>query len=217
MDEGDQHPDARLEALCANLSAGLHAAAQPLTILRASMGLDQATQMSCEELRKLVANSAREVERVCALFSVLQQFVQTENTQPSLTESPIKPLIVHVVEGVNLLFERDGMSLVVVGPESCGAVLVDRARVLQAFSTILLRAHALSSPSDTVEFTWSDSASSVHLAIQNARLHVEGMSAETRLGFALAEAAVRSMQGKLSWSLQPFNVQIELQKVSASN
>jgi hypothetical protein len=39
------------------------------------------------------------------------------------------------------------------------------------------------------------------------------MSAEQSLNMALAEANIRSQQASLSWSLQPFNVQIELQGV----
>jgi hypothetical protein len=38
------------------------------------------------------------------------------------------------------------------------------------------------------------------------------MDTEASLSMALAEANIRSQQGNLSWSLQPFGVQIELQK-----
>ena len=89
------------ERLCLNLSRGLHAAAQPLAILRASLGASQTDRLSLFELRELAANSAAEVERVCTLFSALQQLVSIESVEPHLSPTPIAPLLAHVaVEGI---------------------------------------------------------------------------------------------------------------------
>jgi hypothetical protein len=99
-------------------------------------------------------------------------------------------------------------------PETCLPALINPPRTLQALSSVLLIAHAVSKPQDTIELTASPSSSNaVRVVVQNVHSYVDAMSAEQSLNMALAEANIRSQQASLSWSLQPFNVQIELQGV----
>jgi signal transduction histidine kinase len=205
-------PKSASEALCFNLSQCIHATAQPLAVLRASLGNSHVDRMSVEELRELAANSAMEVERLCTLFSCLQQLVNTESTKPQLSETSILPLLAHVADGVNLLFKEDKILLRSIVSDDCQPVLIDKARTLQALSTILLIAHAVSRPQDTVELIASSSSSNaVRVVVQNLTSHVEAVNAETSLSMAFAETNIRSQQADFSWSLKPFSVQIELQ------
>lgn len=205
-------PKSASEVLCFNLSQCIHAAAQPLAVLRASLGNDRVDRMSLEELRELTSNSAREVERLCTFFSCLQQLVSTESIKPQLCETPIIPLLAHVADGVNLLFKEDKISLRSIVSDDCQPVLIDKARTLQALSTVLLIAHAVSRPQDTVELIASSSSSNaVRVVVQNLTSKIDAMNPETSLSMAFAEANIRSQQADFSWSLKPFSVQIELQ------
>jgi len=198
-----------------NLSRGIHAAAQPLTILRASLGKEQTDRMSLIELRELAASSAREVERVCIYFSFLQQFVISESVKPQLSPMPIEPLVAYATDGVKLLFGRDGMFLTSMVEDGCRPVLVDRARTLQALSSVLLVAHGVSHVQDTIEVIASSSSPhGVKIVVRNANSGIEAINEEARLSMALAEANMRSQQSTLSWSLKPFGVQIELHEAS---
>ena len=199
------------EALCSNLSQGLHAAAQPLTILRASLSNPDTDQMSAGELRELMATSAAEVERVCKLFSYLRELVRAENTVPHLSQTPILALLAEVVDGVKLLYEEDGILLNSTAPDTCQSVFIDRARTLQALSSVLLIAHGISQTQDTVEVTvTSPTVNTVQVAVRNLNSHVKPINAEARLGLALAEANIRSQQANFSWCPGPFSVRIEL-------
>jgi len=99
------------EILSSNLSKGLHAAAQPLTILRAGLAMGLASPLSLGELRELAASSYVEVERVCCLFDYLQQLVIVASTKPSLTAAPILPLVADAAEGVSIYSSMTGWSL----------------------------------------------------------------------------------------------------------
>jgi hypothetical protein len=198
-----------------NLSRGIHAAAQPLTILRASLGKEQTDRMSLIELRELAASSAREVERVCIYFSFLQQFVISESVKPQLSPMPIEPLVAYATDGVKLLFGRDGMFLTSMVEDGCQPVLVNRARTLQALSSVLLVAHGVSQVQDTIEVIASSSSPhGVKIIVRNANSQIETINEEARLSMALAEANMRSQHARLSWSLKPFSVQIELHEAS---
>jgi hypothetical protein len=199
------------EALCLDLSKGIHAAAQPLAILRASLDSIHTDGMSVGELRELVASSTMEVERVCKLFSFLQQLVSAVSVKPELSETPILPLLARATDGVEFLFVKDGMVLRSIASDTCPPVLINPARTLQALSSVLLVAHALSQPQDTIELVVSSTSSNtVRVVVRNVHAHVDAMNAEQSLNMALAEANLRSQQASLSWSLQPFSVQIEL-------
>jgi hypothetical protein len=191
----------------------LHAAAQPLAILRASLGGDHTDRLTADELRELVVASGVEVERVCTLFSGLQQLVSTESIKPHLSAIQIAPMLVHVAEGVDLLFKDNGMLLSLELPETCLPVLIDSARTQQALSSVLLVAHSVSRAPDTVELIASPIAAGFRVVVRNLNSQVGAVSAEARLGMAIAETSFRSQQAVFSWSLKPFNVQIELPTV----
>lgn len=204
-------PRSASEALCSNLSRGLHAAAQPLAILRASLGVGHVDRLSVDELRTLVATSAVEVERVCTLFSGLQQLVSLESIQPRLSPTPLLPLLAQVVEGVELLFKADGMFLQPEWPETCPPVLIDSGRAQQALSGVLLVAHAVSRAPDTAELIVFPGLDTVRVVVRNLNSQVGALDGEARLGMAIAEANFSSQRAVFSWSLRPFNVLIQLQ------
>lgn len=211
--ECDESPTVRSssEMLCSNLSQGLHAAAQPLTILRAILSNPDTDQMSAGELRELTATSAIEVERVCKLFSYLRELVRAENAKPHLSSTPIVALLTYAVDGVKLLYEEDGILLNSTVPDTCQPVFIDRARTLQALSSVLLIAHGVSQAQDTVEvIVTCPTPNLVQVVVRNRNSHAESIDAEARLGLALAEANIRSQQANFSWCPGPFSVRIEL-------
>jgi hypothetical protein len=198
------------EQFCSNLAQGIHAAAQPLAVLLASLSTDHTDQMNCDELRELAASSAVEVQRVCASFSCLQQLVITESIKPEVSPTPILPLIAYAADGVNLLFQQDGIALNSVLPDTCPLALINRARTLQALSTVLLVVHRLSAAQDMVELIASSSTHAIQIIVRNLRLSVAVIDAEASLSVAVAEANMRSQQAGLSLSLRPFTVRIDL-------
>ncbi len=198
--------------LCAHLSQGIHAAAQPLSILRASLDNGHTNRMTVTELRELVEGSAVEVERVCTFFNYLQQLVIVESVEPKLSSTPIAPLLADAADGVNLLFEKDGISLISKTPANCGSVLIDKERTLHALSAVLLIAHTVSRAQDTVDFIVSSFSGSVRVVVRNRSSNVHKMNAEAGMSMALADANIRSQHGNFSWSLQPFNVELRLKK-----
>ena len=178
------------EMLCSNLAQGIHAVAQPLAVLVASLSKDYTDRMNCDQLRALTATSAAEVKRLCTLFSSLQQLVLTESTTPQLSPTPILPLLAYAADGVNLVFQQDGISLCSVLPDACPPVLIHRARTLQALSRVLLIVHGLSRARDAVELIASASADAVEVVIQNLNLSPATMSAEARLSMADRKSVV---------------------------
>jgi hypothetical protein len=198
---------------CRSLSEGLHAAAQPLTILLAGLQTPCVDEMSRAELTDLVSSSAHEVVRVCALFTYLQDLVSTESVEPELLATPLLPLLAHAIEGVDLLFRESGIFLRSTVPDAGEVIPISSKRTLAALSSVLLVAHAVSHVGDTVEVIVTvDSPDSVQVVLRNKNAHPEGLNSEEGLSMALAEANVRSQRASLSWSLEPFSVLVAFPK-----
>jgi hypothetical protein len=205
-------PSPALEILCSNLSHGIHAAAQPLTILLASLSKAHTDRMSTEELRELTASSSEEVQRVCTLFSYLQELVIAESIKPKLSATAILPLLASAAEGVQLLFRKQGIILSSTLSETCPLVLINGPRTLRALSSVLLTALALSSAQDQVEIIASTSIHGMQIVVRNVNLSVVSTSAEARLSMAAAEANIRSQQAGYVFTQRPFHVLIDLPK-----
>jgi hypothetical protein len=205
---GESSPASKM--LCAKLAQGIHAAAQPLAVLQASLSKGYTARMNCDELRELTATSAVEVQRLCTLFGCLQQLVMAESIKPDLSPMPILPLLAYAADGVNLLFQQDGIALSLVVPDTCPPVLINQARTLEALSRVLLVVRRLSRAQDTIEFIASSSAHAVQIVLRNLHLSVALIDAEASLSIAVAETNMRSQQAALSLSLQPFTVRIDL-------
>jgi hypothetical protein len=205
-------PTLGFDSLCSNLSHGIHAAAQPLTILLASLNKAHTDRMNTEELRELTASSAEEVQRVCTLFGYLQELIIAESIKPHLSATAILPLLAAAAEAAQPLFHSDGMVLNSTVPASCPLVLINGPRTLRALSTVLLTARALSVARDHVEMIASPSIDGIQIIVRNLNVSITATSAEARLSMAAAEANVRSQQGAFEWDQQPFKVLIHLPK-----
>lgn len=213
-DTSSQRPP--LESLCATVLDGLHAAAQPLTILRAGLEDSNLEVMSVSELRELIGSSAVEVERLCSLFHRLQDLVFTESIKPELSATSILPLLASAADRDIQLFEANRIALRSILPDSCPPVLINSARTLQALSQTLLIAHSFSQPGQTVEIAaHCEPSHRVRVLVRNLDAYVGTAKAETRLSMALAASIMRSQRATMTWSLEPLTAIIEFQEASA--
>jgi hypothetical protein len=205
-------PNPALEVLCSNLSHGIHAAAQPLTVLLASLSKAHTDGMSTGELRELTASSSEEVQRVCTLFSYLQELVVAESIKPKLSATAILPLLASAVERVQLLFHQQGIILSSTVSATCPLVLINGPRTLRALSSVLLTVHALSRARDHVEMIASTSTHGMQIVVRNLGLSLATTTAEARLSMAAAEANIRSQHAGFVFNQRPFHLQIDLPK-----
>jgi signal transduction histidine kinase len=203
-------PSASSDLAWSQLSQGMHAAAQPLTILLASLGRTNTHRMNTSELRELTESSAVQVQRVCTLFRHLQQLLLVQSTEPTVLPVSVLPLLTHVVEGVELVFREAGVALSMSIPESCPPVLIDGPRTIRALTSLLVIASQISHATDTVDLILTSTSDFLQIVIRNLRSQIKELDAEASLSLAVAEANMRTQEAVFSLSLQPFRVRIEL-------
>jgi hypothetical protein len=209
-------PSPTMDALCKDLVQGLHAAAQPLTILKASLDPTNHAEQSTEEMRRLLKQSAKEVDRLCLLFNYLQQFVAIESTKAESEIQNLPNLLTHTIEGIDLLFIDAGVRLVIEDIEQLlPFALLDSSRFEYALSTILLIALGLATKGDEIFVTSSSPGDFIQVRTRQPLSAAHTMGADNRLSMALAAANLRSQGAALTWQENPLTVHIALPVTTA--
>lgn len=201
------------DAFCANLLKGLHAAAQPLTILRAGLSADCTGRMNLADLREMTDTAAGEIDRLCELFSNLKQLIQAERFPANCTEIALMPLL----EKTLLELRQQIPNLQLSVPESLPPILAEPKDAAQVLTLALRTARAVSDNEGTLELDARPADNTVEIIVRNPSLNLHALTAEYSLAVALAEARMHSQGGSLHCALKPFSVTITFRIAHTEN
>lgn len=197
---------------CANLSCGLHALAQPLSVLRSVLDQNYIEELASEDLKDTVALAAREVERSCRIFSCLQQLLRIERAQAEIAACDLGLIAVRAAADVALLFTDSEMRLKTELEADSPRVQMDPEWTLQALTGLLLAVHSVARAQDTVAIEVVQAAAGVaRLAVKVVDFDLDVVSQDFGLHLALAEAAMRGQRAGFRLLQKPFAVEMEFQ------
>jgi hypothetical protein len=194
----------------ANMSEGLHAMAQPLTILRSSVAASAAPGVDALKQRRYLDLSSQQIERACCLFEFLQDFVIASQIEADCVPIELADLLASVANDQRAALEASGIELSVVTPSGLPTVMGDVTRTRQALSAGLKFAASVSVAGDVVELLASASHGHVELIIRNDRVHGRPLNSSERLSLSLAEANILSQQGEYEYAEDPFCARMTL-------
>lgn len=209
-----QAPDAVLSAagFSANLSYGLHALAQPLSVLRSVLDRNCIEELGPDDLKHAVAMAAREAERSCRIFSCLQQMLRIERAQAEMAACDLSLIAARAAADVELLFADSKIGLKTVVDAGCPRVWMDPERTLSTLTDLLLAVHGLARAQDTVVIEVAQAAAgAARLAVKVVDLEVEVILQDFGLHLALAETAMRGQRAGFRLLQKPFAVEMEFQ------
>jgi len=194
----------------ADLANGLHAMAQPLTILRAAMEVLNLPPATGVDQRRYLEISATQLERTCRLFANVQDLVTARSADAQRTRLELWEIIGPLIEEETHLLQAPGVAIAVAKPETLTPILGDAGRTKQAVGAALEIAAELASRGDVIELRVSRSGGFVQLAVENTRVHGRRLDSSARLSLALAEANMLSQQGHYEFVSDPFRVSLAL-------
>ena len=202
--------DDELGRFCATMAEGLHALAQPLTILRSAVAACMAPSVTAAGQQRYMELSTQHVERTCSLFECLQDLVMASQTEAECEAFELRELLAPVIEDQAAALRSPAIELRVNAPDALRPVLGDAARTLQALFSALTIAASVSSAGDVIELAVTARNGFVELNIQNRRIHGRRLNSSERLSLALAETNIRSQRGQYEWAEDPFRVSMAL-------
>jgi hypothetical protein len=194
----------------ATIAEGLHALAQPLTILRSTVALLATPETPEAGRRRYLDLSAEQVQRACDLFECLQDLVIANQAEAIRAPFAISKLIAAATDDPTIGLDGSNVRINVLATGDLPPVLGDYARTLQALAATLKIAISLSAAGDSVEVLPMPSGGFLRLAVSNVRALGRTLNSSERLSLALAEANIRSQRGRFKLAEDPFCVSMEL-------
>jgi signal transduction histidine kinase len=203
-------PTGAAESFTASMAEGLHALAQPLTILRNTVALMAAPKIAEAARQRYLDLSSEQVQRACELFEMMQDLVIVSQVEAVHKPFELAELVSAVVDDPHVGLETSGVTINVVVPGDLPPILGDYARTIRALAAALKITTSLSSPGGPVEVRASPSGSSGRLTVTNPRPHGRTLNSSQRLALSLIEANIRSQRGRYTFAEDPFCVSMEL-------
>ena len=202
-------------SLLAQLADGLHAMAQPLTVLRGALGALQLwDRAAAAERQRYVEMSATQTERLCDIMCCLRSLVDAAQIEAVCAPVDLQELVASVVEDFAVVCHSSDLRIVVSSSDGCMQVFADRARTEQALRSALKTIAAVSVRGDEIQLQILSDGGFVGFVLQNGRKHRKSLGSGDRLELSLAEASVRSQQGGFEFSENPFRISIRLPMAS---
>lgn len=193
-----------------DLANGLHAMAQPLTMLRAAMEVLSMPQSAGIDRRRYLEISAGAVERTCLVFAHVQDLVAASICEAERSRFDLWEVIAPLIADRRKLLEASGVAIAASRNESWEPILGDAGRTEQAVAVVLQMAGDLASKGDVIELSGSVENGFMELTLENTRRHGKRMDSTARLSLALAEANIVSQQGRCEFAEDPFRVSLAL-------
>lgn len=193
----------------ANLVNGLHAMAQPLTILRSAMEILTLPNPGTIDQPRYVQISARQVALTCGMFTCLQDLVQTQLIEARRERFDLWDLVRPLIDDQRRMLEPAGVGIAV-GAEPRTTIWGDANRTENALARVLKLAGSLSGRGDAIHVYAMKTGGRVELTCENTSRHGKALESSDRLSLAVAEANILSQSGCCAVVEDPFRVSLAL-------
>lgn len=193
-----------------DLANGLHAMAQPLTMLRAAIEvLGMPSSAGVDRQRYLEISSAA-VERTCRVFAHIQDLLTSSITDAERVGFDLWEAIAPRIENNRRLLQASGVTIAAAADRAWRPVVGDAGRTEQAVEILLQTAGDLASKGDVIELSGSIVEGFLELMLENPHRPGKRVDSTARLALALAEANIVSQRGRFEFAEDPFRVSLSL-------
>jgi light-regulated signal transduction histidine kinase (bacteriophytochrome) len=198
------------QRFCAEVADGLHALAQPLSILRSAIELIGLSSEDGVDRRRYVDLSSQQIERTSRLFASIQSLVASKLEPARCAAFDLLELLTPVIDERKASLQELGVGIAVANPDLLPAVLGDPERTEQAIAAILETAVSIASRGDVIEVCAYQVDDFVEITVHGARQSAKPVNAAGRLDLSVARESILSQKGRYDFCENPFCVAIAL-------
>jgi K+-sensing histidine kinase KdpD len=199
----------RTSPLLTDLANGLHAMAQPLTILRGALGALTLTNATSADQERYLDMSTKQLERTCALLSNLQRLLDVALFEAARTNVDLWEVVAPVLEDLETALQDKGIRIEATKPDHDLVGMIDAGRTEQGLRAALEAAASASSRDDVIFLSILPRTGSIDLVVRT-RSTGRHLNSSDRLNLSLVEASIRSQQGVVECSEDPFRITIKI-------
>jgi len=193
--------------LRADLANGLHAMAQPLTVLRGAIEALVLLQQIAPDNRRYFEMSIQQTERLCDLMNGVQNLLEFHQTEAECVPLELWDLIAPLLDEQRSALQKLDVQIAAAVPDRPWHVFADATRTEQTLRAALLIAASGSKPGGTIEVAVRASEGFASLIIQN-RNDMKSPDCSDRLRLSIIDAGMHSQQGFFSLNEEPLRLSL---------
>jgi signal transduction histidine kinase len=198
-------------ALYSELADGLHAMAQPLTIVRGALCASTLNQDVSPTTQRYLDMTSAQLDRLCDLMSNLRSLLETTQFNANCVTVELWELISPILEDLDASLRKSGVRIAPANPEQSAIhAIADPARTEQALRAALNTALSVASRGDVILLDVQPRDGFVDFTIQNRNPHGKSFSSSDRLSLSLVKASIRSQQGIYECVEDPLRISLKL-------
>ena len=192
------------------LANGLHAMAQPLTVLRGALGAGKLRGSGAPENDRYIEMSVKQVERMGDLLSSLRDLLDTADGERKRAKINIGELISLVLEEMSSVFREWGGTIDRVEPDDTTHIHGDADRTERALRAALRLAVSISSPGGVIRVSARACDGQVEVKVEQTARHAKNLGFAERLNLSLVERNIRSQGGRYECVEEPLCILLTL-------
>ena len=196
--------------LYAELADGLHAMAQPLTILRGAMCALTLREEIEPPNRRYLDMSAKQVERLCDLMSGMQSLLCAAQSKAEFVSFDLMELLDPIIERQQASASESGVQIAVTESEHSLCVFGDQQGVEQALSAALKTALSGARKDDRIEIEIAPRDGFAELMLRNENFRERSLGSFERFNLTVVETMIRNQCGVYKFTDKPFSISLRL-------
>jgi hypothetical protein len=194
----------------AGLADGLHAMAQPLTVLRGTLGAWKLRELSAAEVTRYREMSEKQVARLGELLGCMQDFLETAGERSTMGCVDLGELLEHVLWELRAALADWGGTIE--RPERQEGIQIrgDAGRTERALRAALRAAISITAVAGTLRIAIRSEAEQVEVRIENGDKLDGELSSAARLSLSLIDTNIRSQGGQCEFAVDPLRISIAM-------
>lgn len=210
------HSKIPAEQLLEEMANGLHAMAQPLTILRGTLWTLSLQENSAENSRYLELSN-QELQRLCDLMTGLQKLFDAHQSAAASTGFDVCEVATTVAGNSHATLQKSGQTLVLEKPEDSLYAFGDPSRTEYALQ-IAVKISGVMSPADNaINLLILPRDGHVALVVRNISNRGKQVGSFERFCLSLIKTSIESQSGTYEYIPDPFSVTLTLPTHSAES
>jgi hypothetical protein len=198
------------DRLTAQFANGLHALAQPLTVLRSALAGLKAPNLAEADRQWYLETSSAQVEHAARLFHMLQDLIAARGSESESKPIDLPGLMEGMMEAQAPALEKAGVQWEVFAACPQPQALGDRDKTLEALVSSLETVLSVSLREDRIELLVGEANGLAEVILRNRRAHGNNLTSVMRLKHAVAEAKMQSQNGSLHLTEEPLSIALRL-------
>ncbi len=192
------------------MANGLHAMAQPLTVLRGALGAWKMRGGPEAENGHYLQMSTNQVERMSDLLSCLQDVLDVADSKPNRSKVDIGAMIGLVLEDMSSVLQEWGGTIEGLEPDCHVQIQGDADRTERALRAAIRVAVSLSAHGEVIRLSVRRDEEQVQVHVESSASHRKTLGFADRLNLSLVETNIRSQNGAYECVEDPLCVLISL-------